>query len=66
MGTHFWDNRSSDNSKKILKSLKMKNVGISYPKNTLHYTKARNLALKKQKVNLLVLLMPMICGKKIK
>ena len=22
----FWDNRSSDNSKKILKSLKMKNV----------------------------------------
>ena len=45
----FWDNRSSDNSKKILKSLKMKNVRYFLSKKHTSLYKARNLALKKAK-----------------
>ncbi len=43
----FWDNRSTDNSKKILTSLKIKNLRYFYSKKHTSLYKARNLALNK-------------------
>ena len=47
----FWDNKSTDNSKKILKNFKDRRIKYFYSKkfNTLY--KSRNLAIKKTKGN---------------
>ena len=43
----FWDNRSTDNSAKILKSFKDKRIRYFYAKKRTELHKARNLAIKK-------------------
>ncbi len=45
----FWDNRSTDNSAKILKSFKDKRIRYFYSKDKTVLYKARNLAIKKTK-----------------
>ena len=45
----FWDNRSTDNSVKILKSLKIKNLRYFLSKKHTSLYAARNLAIKKAK-----------------
>ena len=45
----FWDNKSTDNSAKILKSFKDKRIKYFYSKNKTVLYKARNLAIKKTK-----------------
>jgi len=45
----FWDNKSIDNSKKILKQLKDKRISYFYSKKFLSLYHARNLAIKKAK-----------------
>ena len=52
----FWDNKSTDNSKKILKNFKDRRIKYFYSKkfNTLY--KSRNLAIKKTKGNFVAFL----------
>ena len=50
----FWDNKSTDNSSKILKKYKDKRIKYFYAKKYTTLYEARNLAIKKQKENLLV------------
>ena len=45
----FWDNKSTDNSAKILKKFKDKRIKYFYAKKKTVLYKARNLALKKAK-----------------
>ena len=45
----FWDNQSTDNSKKIIKSFKDKRIKYFYAKQHTNLHKARNQALKKCK-----------------
>ena len=52
----FWDNKSSDNSAKILKKFKDKRIRYFYSKNKTVLYKARNLAIKKSKGKFLAFL----------
>ena len=47
LGINFWDNKSNDNSEKILKVLRIKELSIILQKRTVLH-KARNLAIKKK------------------
>ena len=58
----FWDNQSNDKSKSILQSFKNKKFKYFKSKKFTSLYVARNLAIKKQKESLLVLLMQMTPG----
>ena len=45
----FWDNKSTDNSKKIIKNFKDSRIKYFYSKNFFTLYKSRNLAIKKAK-----------------
>ena len=45
----FWDNKSSDNSKKILKEFKDNRIKYFFSKKFTNLYEARNLAIKKSK-----------------
>tara|TARA_Y100001970_G_scaffold273265_2_gene371232 strand:+ start:432 stop:1187 length:756 start_codon:yes stop_codon:yes gene_type:complete len=45
----FWDNKSTDNSKKIIKNFKDNRIKYFYSKNFFTLYKSRNLAIKKAK-----------------